>query len=92
MIDVAQIAEICTRHGLQEKADADGTSYWVDPEFADTLMIVIGENRNWQAKIPGQQVRAEQELGMSFDNSSLADLDNYLTNLVTMLRSIREDA
>jgi hypothetical protein len=92
MIDLAQIAEICAKHGMLEQAGNGGFSYWVHPEFADTLMIDIGENRNWQDKTPGQQVQAEKDLGMSFDNSSLADLDNYLTNLVTMLRRIKADA
>ena len=57
MIDLAQIAEIYAQHGMLEQADNDGVSYWVHPEFADTLIIDIGEHRNWQDKTPGQQVQ-----------------------------------
>jgi hypothetical protein len=84
MIDLAQIAEICAKHGMQEKADDYGT-YWVHPEFEDALMIAIDENRNWQDKIPSQQGQAGKELGMTFDNASLADLDRYLTTLLGIL-------
>ena len=85
MVDRNKVSEICTEHGLRQMNDALG-NFWVHPEFEDTLMIDIDDNGNWEDGTPQQQIEFQTSLGTKFDNSSLVDLDRYLTTMIEMLR------
>ena len=85
MIDQDKVAKICTEHGLQPRTDAFGT-FWVHPDFEETLMINIDDNGNWEDGTPDQQHEFQRNLGTKFENSSINELDRYLTTMIEMLR------
>ena len=85
MVDRNKVAEICAKHRLQPRIDVSG-NYWVHPDFRDTAIIHIDKVGNWEDGTPEQQVKFQTSLGTKFDNSSLDDLDRYLTTMIKMLR------
>lgn len=54
------------------------------------LMIVAGDHGNWQDRTPGQQSNFEKAIRTTLDNTSLADLDRYLTAMIELLCSAKK--
>ena len=84
-LDAAEVARIRFRHGLQQRSDK-GT-YWVHPQFADSLLITLDEQGRWRNTLAKGPQEARKEEALTYGNDSLDGLDQYLYDFINTAQS-----
>ena len=81
MLDTHTVGETCT--GMACGKGMTLRQLLGPSRFRRHGMIDIG---NWEDGMPQQQIEFQTSLGTTFDNTSVLELDRYLTTMIEMLR------